>query len=146
MIGTTIERNVTSSRMNASVSTNANTSGRCDFITSLKSFDPAVKPVTATSAPGSLPTVAGTTSSRSTASERSDAASVPVPLTARATVATVLSGLTSISTGSFSWPLASACVWRSSIAPLHLGRRDVVALTTVTAGTPPPGNAASMRS
>ena len=41
--------------MNASVSTNANTIGRCDFITSLKSFEPAVKPVTATSAPCSLP-------------------------------------------------------------------------------------------
>ena len=55
LIGTTIERNVTSSRMNASVSTNANTIGRFDFITSLKSFDPAVKPVTATSAPSSCP-------------------------------------------------------------------------------------------
>ena len=94
--------------MKASVSTKANTSGRCDFITSLKSFDPAVKPVTATSAPGSLPTVAGTTSSRSTASERSDAASVPVPLTASATVATVLSGLTSTLDRLVSWPVASA--------------------------------------
>ena len=47
----------------------------------MKSFEPAVRPVTATSAPGSLPTVAGTTSERSTSSERSEAASVPLPLT-----------------------------------------------------------------
>ena len=59
LIGTTIDRNVTSSRMNASVRTNANTIGRCDLIASLKSFEPAVKPVTLTSASGSRPTVAG---------------------------------------------------------------------------------------
>jgi hypothetical protein len=38
-------------------------------------------PVTATSAPVSLPTVAGTTSERRTSSERSEAASVPLPST-----------------------------------------------------------------
>ena len=71
---------------------------------------------------------------------------MPVPSTARATVATVLSGLTSISTGSCSRPLASAWVWRSSIAPFTSGDVTSGALTTVTAGTPSPGNAASMRS
>ena len=69
-------------------------------MTSMKSFEPAVRPVTATSAPASLPTVAGTTSERSTSSERSEAASVPLPLTERATTATVLSGLMSTLEGS----------------------------------------------
>ena len=96
----TIERNVTSSRMNAIESTNRNTTGRCDFIVSRKSFEPAVMPVTATSAPGSLPTVAGTTSSRRAASERSEAASVPLPLTAIDATATVFAGLTSTLNGS----------------------------------------------
>src|SRR5829696_3736625 len=63
LIGITIERNVTSSRMKASESTNRNTIGRCDFIVSRKSFEEAVMPLTATSA-SSLATVAGTTSSQ----------------------------------------------------------------------------------
>ena len=45
VIGTTIERNVTSMSRNASPSTQANTSGACDFIESLKSRDWAVHPV-----------------------------------------------------------------------------------------------------
>ncbi len=40
--GITIERKVKSSSRKAAVSTNANTSGTCDFSVSLKSFEPAV--------------------------------------------------------------------------------------------------------
>jgi len=65
--------------------TNRNTIGRCDFIVSRKSFENAVSPLTATSAPASLPTVAGTTSWRRTSIEWLEAASVPLPLTARFT-------------------------------------------------------------
>src|SRR3954468_11244317 len=46
--------------MKARLKTKAKAIGRRDFVTSMKSFEPAVMPVTATSAPGSLPTVAGT--------------------------------------------------------------------------------------
>ena len=59
MIGTTMLRNVTSSRMNARPRTNANTSGRRDASLSLKSFEPAVIPVTLVSVPLTLPIVAG---------------------------------------------------------------------------------------
>ena len=79
-------------------------------MTSRKSFEPAVMPVTATSAPGSLPTVAGTTSSRRTSSECFDAASVPLPFTASDKVATVLSGLMSRPDGSESCPVAMRLV------------------------------------
>ncbi len=88
---------------------------------SMKSFEPAVRPVTATSAPGSLPTVAGTTSSRRASSERSEAASVPLPFTERATTATVLSGLISTREGSASCPVASA--WSCSCLDRGLDRR-----------------------
>ena len=57
-------------------------------------------PVTATSAPCSLPTVAGTTSSRRTSTERLEAASVPLPFTAMVATATVFAGLTSTLNGS----------------------------------------------
>ena len=46
LIGITIDRNVISSRMKASDSTNPNTIGQRDFMRSLKSLDPAVVPVT----------------------------------------------------------------------------------------------------
>ena len=68
LIGITIERNVISSSRNASPSTNANTSGRCVRIRSLKSRLPAVSPPTATSTPGTSPIVAGMISLRSRAS------------------------------------------------------------------------------
>src|SRR3954453_4121291 len=66
-MGMTIDRNVTSSRMNAIERTNRNTIGRCDFIVSRKSLDDAVTPDTVTSAPGSLPTLAGDPLARRTA-------------------------------------------------------------------------------
>src|SRR3954467_14152017 len=97
--------------MNARPSTKANTSGACDVMTSMKSFEPAVAPVTATSAPANRPTVAGTTSERRASSERSEAASVPLPLTESATTATVLSGLMSTVEGSESSPVARAWSW-----------------------------------
>ena len=146
LIGTTIERNVTSSRMNAIASTKTNTIGRCDFIVSRKSFDQAVMPPTATSAFCSLPTVAGTTSSRRTSSERFDAASVPLPLIESDTIATVLSGLTVTLEGSESSPVAIAWSCSCLIAVWTSGVVTSLALTTTLAGRLPPGNAASMRS
>ena len=59
--GITIERNVISSSRNVTVSTNANTAGRWDFIESLKSLAPAVAPETSALAPGTPPIVAGIT-------------------------------------------------------------------------------------
>src|SRR4051812_45576420 len=96
----TIERKVTSSRMNAIERTNRNTIGRGGFIVSRKSLEDAVTPDTVTSAPGSLPTLAGTTLVRRTASEWLEAASVPLPFTAMLATATVLAGLTSTLNGS----------------------------------------------
>ena len=46
LIGTTIERNVTSSSMKAADSTNANTCGAWDFSVSVKSRSCAVAPST----------------------------------------------------------------------------------------------------
>ena len=135
LIGTTIERNVTSSRMNAIASTKPNTIGRCDFIVSRKSFDQAVMPPTATSAFSSLPTVAGTTSSRRTSSEWFDAASVPLPLIESDTIATVLSGLMSTLEGSDSSPVAIALSCSCLIAVWTSGVVTSLALTTTLAGS-----------
>ena len=115
-------------------------------MTSRKSFEPAVRPVTATSASGSLPTVAGTTSSRRTRTDSFDAASVPLPLTDRATMATVLSGLISTPEGSESWPVAIASSCSCAMAAWTSGAVTSSALTTVVDCTAPPGNAAWRRS
>ena len=128
LIGTTIERNVTSSRMKARLSTNANTIGRWDFIVSRKSFEKAVSPPTAVSVPATLLMVVGTTSSRRASSEASEAASLPLPSMARATMATVLSGLISTDVGSCSLPVAIACSWRSAMPASTVGRGDVLGL------------------
>ena len=106
----------------------------------------AVGPLTTASAPASLPTVAGTTSERRTSIEWFEAASVPLPLTDRFTMATVLAGLTSTFEGSDSWPVAIAWSWSCLIADWTSGVVTSLALTTTLAGTLPPGNAASMRS
>ena len=111
-----------------------------------KSCEAAVGPVTATSAPASPPTVAGTTSERSVASERSDAASVPLPWTERPTTATVLSGLTSTVEGSERRPDASARSCSCLIAAWTGGAVTSLALITVMAGMAPPGKAAWSRS
>ena len=91
----------------------------------MKSLEPAVSPVTATSAPASAPTVAGTTSERRTLSERAEAASVPLPFTESATTATVLSGLISTPEGSESCPVAIAWSCSAAIAGLHGRGGDV---------------------
>ena len=80
---------------------------------------PAVTPFTATSAPASLPTVAGTTSARNASTDASKAPSVPLPLTESPTTATVLSGLISTREGSDSPPVAIAwsCSSRSRPGP-----------------------------
>ena len=72
------------------------------MILSLKSFDSAVNPDTPTSAPGILSTVAGTMSSRSTASDVLDALSEPEPSTGTAMLATVPALLMSTVMGPFS--------------------------------------------
>jgi hypothetical protein len=61
----TIDRNVKSSSRNAVPRTNPKTSGRCDLVTSVQSFDHAVKPVTSALVPGTFPIVAGMIVSRS---------------------------------------------------------------------------------
>ena len=118
----------------------------CAVMASMKSFVPAVMPFTATSAFGSRPTVAGTTSVRRTSTECSEAASVPLPLIESATTATVLSGLISTPEGSESWPVASALSCSSWIAAWTGAAVTSGALITVRAGTAPPGNAAWRRS
>src|SRR5207247_3725096 len=65
LIGTTIERNVSSNSRKASPSTNANTIGKRCFTVVLKSREPAVSPDTAYSAPENWPIVAGNTFVRS---------------------------------------------------------------------------------
>ena len=71
---------------------------------------------------------------------------MPLPLTASATTATVLSGLISTAEGSESWPLASASSCRRWIAACTGAAVTSAALTTVIAGTAPPGKAAWTRS
>ena len=71
---------------------------------------------------------------------------MPLPSTAMPTWATVLSGLMSTNVGSDSLPVAIACSCRSAMAALTSGVVTSLALTTVMAGTVPPGNAPSMRS
>ena len=71
---------------------------------------------------------------------------MPLPLTDRATTATVLSGLISTSEGSESWPLASARSCSCSIAAWTGAAVTSLALITVVAGTAPPGKAAWRRS
>src|SRR5262245_3733098 len=64
LTGITIDRNVNSNRRNAAPSTKPKTIGRCDLVTSVKSFDWAVKPVTLALMPGTAPIVAGMMRSR----------------------------------------------------------------------------------
>ena len=95
LIGITIERKVISSSRKASPSTNANTYGIRDFIWSLKSFVPAVSPVTATCTSGSVFATGGMTSLRSAFSALMEALLSPLPAIEKSTRPTVLSGLTS---------------------------------------------------
>ena len=113
---------------------------------SLKSFEPAVMPVTLTSAPLTLPIVCGTTSSRSVASAASERASVPSPASGMSTIASVWSGFVVTVTG---WPkpFVSAAVCFSSAMPAcTAGALTSSASTTTEAGSGPPGNLSWMRS
>ena len=92
LMGMTIERNVKSSSRNAAISTKPKTSGRCDFVTSLKSLDEAVKPVTSALTPGTDPIVAGMILSRSSSSAAFDFESVPLPAIGMLTWVTLGSG------------------------------------------------------
>ena len=114
--------------MNASPSTNANTIGRRAFMTSLKSFEPAVMPVTLTSVPLTFPIVCGMTSSRSLASAASERASVPSPASGMSTCASVWSGFVVTVTG---WPkpfVLGGGPLQVGDPGLHRGRVDVIGL------------------
>ena len=115
-------RKVTSSSRNARPRTNANTNGRRLSILSLKSFEPAVMPVTLVSVPATLPIVAGIVVSRSVTSAASERSSVPLPGSGRETIATGLSGLTVVLVG----PRAVAV--SSSMPFVHRRGGDVVGL------------------
>jgi len=91
--GITIERKATSSRMKAVNKTKAKTSGARLFIRSLKSFDPAVMPLTFVSVPGTRPIVRGITSSRSRTSAAFETSSVPLPANGTLTTSTLPFGL-----------------------------------------------------
>ena len=137
---------MTSRSRNARPSTKANTIGRWAVIESLKSFEPAVMPVTSASTPPTLPIVAGMTSSRSVASAAFDVSSVPLPCIGMDTTSTVLSGLVLVVTGSDIWPLASARSLMASMPAWTSGLVTSSAWTATSAGIGPPGNAAWMRS
>ena len=101
LIGITIERNVTSSRRNAIAKTNANTYQMRSPISSLKSTEPAVKPLTPTSSPPlTLGNTRGTTSSRIVSTAAIDVSSLPVPASGTSITATSPSGLVSTVIGS----------------------------------------------
>ena len=89
MIGITIEWNVIRSSRNAIPSTNANTIGVRTPISALKSCEPAVSPVTDTSAPLTWPSVVGISELRSVESACSDAAFSPSPASGAVIFATV---------------------------------------------------------
>ena len=140
----TTERNVTSSSRNAIVSTKPKTSGRWSFIESLKSLLPAASPLTLTVVPGTCWIVAGTTSSRSAASDFSRrVVSLRIGMW---TTASVLAGLTCTSIGSYICPVRTAAA-RSRAMPARTGG-DVTsdACTTTSAGSVVPGKAAWTRS
>src|SRR5215211_2784029 len=102
LIGITIERNVTSSSMNATAKTNANTYQMRVDIRSLKSTEPAVKPDTPTTSPlVTPPNTSGTTSLRSVLTASIERSSLPLPVSGTSTTANWPSRLTSTVTGSW---------------------------------------------
>ena len=113
---------------------------------SLKSFEPAVRPVTSAWVPSTLAIVVGMTVSRRVASASSDFASVPSPCIGIDTTAASLPGLTWVVTGSDIWPEASALPVISWMPCWTAGAVTSSACTTTIAGSGPPGNAAWMRS
>jgi hypothetical protein len=139
LTGITIDRKVTRRSRKAAIRTKPKTSGRCDFIVSLKSFELAVKPPTSAVALSTRPIVAGTRSLRSWASAALDCASLPSPARGMSISATVRSGLTVVVIGCLNSGFAAACLRRSLMAPATWGEVTLAALTATTAGMGPPG-------
>ena len=121
----TIDRNETSSRPKAKISTKPNTIGAFCFSSAFWSAEAAVPPLTAYSASGSLPIVAGRTSLRRVSSAAFDLASTPLPTSGIVTRATVCESLISTSIGLVIWPLASAFAFRAASARFPAGELDV---------------------
>jgi hypothetical protein len=113
---------------------------------SLKSFEPAVMPVTSDCVPSTLAIVVGITSSRRVASAVSDLTSVPSPCIGIEITSARLFGLIWVVTGSDIWPEASALSVISLMPCWMAGDVTSSACTTTCAGSGPPGNAAWMRS
>jgi hypothetical protein len=111
----TSERKLNSRSTNAMPSTNANTIGRCESTTALKSAVPAVWPVTPAVTPRTAPRVTGT-SARSRRSAATERASVPVPVRGIAIVSTRWSALCSTVSG-FSSPRVCSARAISRAAP-----------------------------
>src|SRR6266487_3751087 len=104
----TSDRKAMSSRANASSSTKPNThQDRCP-ISALKSTVEAVRPPTATVTPGTFPSVAGITLSRSVASAWLDVASSPFPASGTWMIAAVPDGFGMTVIGCFSCPVERA--------------------------------------
>ena len=142
----TSERNATSISANASRSTKATTIGVFDFSSSAWSFHCAVRPVTPASVFGRVPSVAGMITSRNSASDSFEAASVPLPSIGTVMFATVASLLTATVIGSYIRPLASARCSNRPIALRTDGAFTFGACTTTLAGSAVPGNACCIRS
>ncbi len=105
----TSDRKVSSSSTKARPSTNRNTHGRRERICALKSYVPAVIPVTATSdVRQGRARSAGSRRRAASCSAAIDAASSPLPAIAKSMRATVLSGFTVTVNGANSSPVASA--------------------------------------
>ena len=144
MIGITIEWNVIRRSRNAIPSTNANTIGVRTDISELKSCEPAVSPVTDTSAPLTRSSVVGISELRSVESACSDAAFSPSPASGAVIFATVWSGFTVTSIGFPISPVASAFFSNAAIADLASGEVTSFAWNAITAGAGPPGNFCSI--
>ena len=103
-------------------------------------------PVTPTSAAGTVPTVAGMSSSRNSASAFIEAASVPVPLIGIVMFATVPLRFVSTVIGFSICPVASARRSSAAIALRTVGAFTLDVLMTTLAGNAFPGNSCCMRS
>ena len=113
---------------------------------SLKSFEPAVMPVTLTSVPRTPAIVAGTTRSRSVASAASDSASVPSPASGMSTISRLPRGFVVVLIGRPKPSVSPAIFCSSAIPAWTSGALMSSAWTTTDAGSGPPGNFSWMRS
>ena len=116
-------------------------------ISSLKSSEPAVKPLTPTTWPPlTLGRTCGTTSSRSASTAASDVSSVPVPASGTPISATSPSGLVSTVTGSWNRSESRATSRISSAAAWTRERSRFSPSSTMSAVNCSPGKAACIRS